>query len=136
MDAWNEELRRAFAIRVNRLRAARGLTRKQLAARIGSSSALGRWGKGRTSPRTEFLVRLGAELDVTLDYLVLGRGPKHPGTSAVDTSLLQLKEVIEATPRDLREALAHALLGMPIPALSPTIGEEPGGSRSHSERTT
>lgn len=125
MDSWDESLRRSFAIRVNRLRAAQGLTRKQLAARIGSSSALGRWGKGRAAPRTEFLVRLSKELDVTLDYLVLGRGPMHPGTREVDPTLMQLKEAIEAIPQDLREALAHALLGKAGPDLSSPSGLAP-----------
>jgi transcriptional regulator with XRE-family HTH domain len=117
MFSWNDQLRDAFAARVNRLRIARGLTRKQLAARIGSSSALGRWARGRATPRVEQLIRLSAELDVTLDYLVLGRGPMHPGAcDKDDPTLLQLKEAIEAIPRDLRAALASALLGSSLSA--------------------
>ena len=135
MDLWNDELRQAFSSRVNRLRTARGLTRKQLAARIGSSSALGRWGRGRATPRIEFLVRLSAELEVTLDYLVLGRGPMHPGTCEADPKLLQLKEAIEAIPRDLREALAYALLGKS--SLSPTSAKSPANdSHPQPERKT
>jgi transcriptional regulator with XRE-family HTH domain len=109
MESW-DELRQAFTSRVHRLRAARGLTRKQLAARLGGSSALGRWVGGRATPRIESLINLSRELEVTLDYLVLGRGPMRPGTCTSEPQLLRLREAIEAIPGELRESLAYALL--------------------------
>src|SRR5436305_1995601 len=79
MSEENDVLRQAFSLRVDRLRIARGLSRKQLALRVGSRTAFGRWGKGRAWPRAETLYRLSEELGVTLDFLVLGRGPMRPG---------------------------------------------------------
>ena len=108
----DETLRQAFSLRVDRLRLTRGLSRKQLALRVGSRTAFGRWGKGRAWPRTETLYRLSEELGVTIDFLVLGRGPQRP-SSEIDPTLVRLREAIEAIPRELREALAGALLGQP-----------------------
>lgn len=133
MQSWNE-LRPAFMGRVNRLRVARGLTRKQLAARVGIS-ALGRWGRGKATPRIESLLRLSGELEVTLDYLVLGRGPMHPGASEGDPKLLRLREAIEAIPRELRESLAYALL-LAHPAPSSADRKPANDSDPQPERTT
>jgi transcriptional regulator with XRE-family HTH domain len=105
----DEALRQAFSNRVERLRVALGLSRKQLANRVGSRTAFGRWGKGEAWPRAETLYRLSDELGVTIDFLMLGRGPMRPNVEA-DADLLRLKEVIEGTPRVLREALAGVLL--------------------------
>jgi transcriptional regulator with XRE-family HTH domain len=118
----DEALRQAFSMRVDRLRVVRGLSRKQLALRLCSRTAFGRWGKGRAWPRTETLYRLSEELGVTLDFLVLGRGPQRP-SGEIDPALVRLREVIEAMPRELREALAGALLGQPA------IRKQEGGGR-------
>jgi transcriptional regulator with XRE-family HTH domain len=98
---------RAFADRVNQLREAQGLSWKELAVRVGStSSALRRWKSGSSWPRTETVVALSKALGVTTDYLLLGRGPAPD-----PTRFSALKRAIEETPRRLREALCHALLG-------------------------
>ena len=108
----DEEMRRAFADRVNRLREARELSWKELAARVGTNvSSLSRWGRTRTGPRMESIVALSLALEVTTDYLLTGQG-QLPLTSA-DARLSNLREAIEQTPRVLREALAGALLGQP-----------------------
>ena len=133
MESWNE-LRQAFIGRVHRLREARSLTRKQLAARIGSSSALRRWARGTATPRVETLLRLSHELEVTLDYLVLGRGPMRPETGTGDPQLLQLKEAIEAIPWELRESLAYALL-LTTPGLPPGDKKPANDSDPQQEQT-
>jgi transcriptional regulator with XRE-family HTH domain len=126
-DEADEALRQAFSTRVDRLRLNRGLSRKQLALRLGSRTAFGRWGKGRAWPRAQTLYRLSEALGVTLDFLVLGRGPQRP-SGEVDPALLRLREVIEAMPRDLREALASALWGQPG-----IRKQEGGGRHGHGE---
>jgi transcriptional regulator with XRE-family HTH domain len=114
--------RQAFAERVNALREARGLSWKQLAAKVGSVAALRRWQSGRAWPRTETVIALSEALGVTTDYLLTGRAPGHP--PCTEPRFLALKDAIEGTPRDLREALAYALLGKPISGSS-TAGLEP-----------
>jgi transcriptional regulator with XRE-family HTH domain len=96
----------AFATRVNELREARGLSWKQLAARVGNTgAAMRRWKGGKSWPRTETLVALSRELGVTTDYLLLGRRPEK---AAADFAALE--KAIEATPRSLRVALCRVLL--------------------------
>jgi transcriptional regulator with XRE-family HTH domain len=75
--------RQAFAERVNALREARGMSWKQLAARVGSTAALRNWKRGRSWPRTETIVALSEALGVTTDYLLTGTGPvlSEPGSS-------------------------------------------------------
>src|SRR4051794_36021309 len=107
---------KAFAARVNTLREARGLSWKQLAARVGSVAALRRWKRGRALPRTETVVSLSEAPGVTTDSLLPGRGRMPP--PCTETRFLALKEAIEGTPRALREALAYALLGKPSPGSS------------------
>src|SRR5256885_3723735 len=99
--------RQAFAERINELRESRGLSWKELAVRVGSTpSALRRWKGGYAWPRTETLVALSEALEVSTDYLLLGRGP------ALDPAPFgALKRAIEETPRKLREALCRVLLG-------------------------
>lgn len=110
MPKADEELRRAFADRVSRLREAKGMSWKELAAKVGTNvSSLSRWGRTRTGPRMESIVALSLVLGVTTDYLLTGRGP----VTSADVRLSTLKEAIEQTPRVLREALAGALLGQP-----------------------
>jgi transcriptional regulator with XRE-family HTH domain len=112
MPKADEELRRAFADRVSRLREAKGLSWKELAAKVGTNvSSLSRWGRTRTGPRMESIVALSLVLGVTTDYLLTGRGPVQ--LTSADVRLSTLKEAIEQTPRVLREALAGALLGQP-----------------------
>jgi hypothetical protein len=60
----------------------------------------------------ESIVALSLALGVTIDYLLTGRG--QPSPTAVDSRMSTLREVIERTPRVLREALAGALLGSPV----------------------
>jgi transcriptional regulator with XRE-family HTH domain len=110
MPRTDEELRRAFAERVNRLREAKELSWKELAAKVGTNvSSLARWERTRTGPRMESIVALSQALGVTTDYLLTGRGPVH--LTCADSRLSTLREAIEQTPRGLREALAGALLG-------------------------
>jgi transcriptional regulator with XRE-family HTH domain len=110
--------RQAFARRVNDLRESQGLSWKELAVRVGStSSALRRWKGGYAWPRTETVVALSEALGVSTDYLLLGRGPaQDPAPFGA------LKRAIEETPRKLREALCRALLGEASPRPERKIG--------------
>jgi len=101
--------RRAFAERVNTLREARGLSWKELAAKVGSVAALRRWKGARALPRIEAIVELSHAFGVTTDYLLTGRDSIYP--ACADPHYANLKEAIERTPRFLREALAGAILG-------------------------
>jgi transcriptional regulator with XRE-family HTH domain len=120
-SARDEELRRAFSLRVDRLRAAKGLSRKQLALRVGSRTAFSRWSKGRAWPRAETLYRLSDELGVTVDFLMFGRSPMRASVAS-DPGLQQLKEAIEETPQGLRKALAEALAGALLRQTEPRPG--------------
>ncbi len=114
----DEELRRAFGDRVNRLRKAQGLSWKELAAKVGTNvSSLSRWRRTGTGPRMESIVALSQVLGVTTDYLLTGRGQVRLPVS--DLRFSKLREAIEKTPRFLREALAGALLGQPADSTPP-----------------
>src|SRR5579885_309941 len=104
----DDELRQAFADRVNRLREEQGLSWKELAAKVGSDvSALWRW-RSRGGPRLEALVQLSQALGVSTDYLLLGQTPEQ---TAAEFS--PLRRAIEETPRSLRLALCRVLLPEP-----------------------
>ena len=61
----------SFAERLQELREDRGITRKDLAAKLNITvSALGMYEQGRREPNLEMLVRLADCFDVTLDFLV------------------------------------------------------------------
>lgn len=110
----------AFASRVDELRAAQGLSWKQLAARVGSTgSAMRRWKRGKSWPRTEAVRALSRELGVTTDYLLFGRPEKAPA------GLFALERAIAETPRTLRVALCRALLPEPKDPLPSRAANEP-----------
>lgn len=57
--------------RIRKAREQKGLTREQLAERIGvSPSAIGKWETGDRTPSSDTLARLSEELGVSTDYLL------------------------------------------------------------------
>jgi transcriptional regulator with XRE-family HTH domain len=108
-----------FGSRLTAVREARGLSQKQLAAKLRISvSTLSRHERGEASPRFQELVALRAFLGVSLDFLVTGEG--LPGIHPLDPRLSQLQDALTQLPRDLREVLARFVL-----AQQPSIDSSP-----------
>jgi hypothetical protein len=74
-----------------------------------------RWRAAQSWPRTETIVALSETLEVSIDYLVLGRErrerPPRPEDAAEDLWAAQLREAIQKIPRRHRETLCALLLG-------------------------
>lgn len=65
-----------FHERLAFLRKAAGLTQEQLGARVGvTRQAVSKWESGQVSPDVATVARLCGALNVSADFLVLGRGP-------------------------------------------------------------
>lgn len=63
-----------FGARVRQVREDQGLTRDQLAERVGASPmAIYHWEIGRTHPHHDAYPRLASALQTTIDYLMTGR---------------------------------------------------------------
>jgi transcriptional regulator with XRE-family HTH domain len=107
-----------FGARLSALREARGLSQKQLAAKLRISvSTLSRHERGEASPRFDELLALREVLRVNLDFLATGEGPV--GIQPADPRLYQLQEALTQLPRALREALAGFVLEQQPPAFTP-----------------
>ncbi len=107
-----------FGARLSTLRDARGLSQKQLAAKLRISvSTLSRHERGEASPRFDELLALREVLRVNLDFLATGEGPV--GIQPVDPRLYQLQEAMAQLPRALREALFGFVLEQRPPASTP-----------------
>ena len=124
--------RREFGGRLREVRADRSLSMKQLAGRVGVSlTVLGRYERGRVAPGMEVLVALGEALDVSIDYLATGVGPRRrtPSSPRAD-AIERIIEAINLLPRSLREALSSIFLeeGESAGEVVPN-GSLPGGSR-------
>ena len=66
--------------RIARLRRTKGWKQKELAARIGCTvQQISKLVRGHWMPRVSVLVRVGQTFNVTADYLLTGRLPRHPG---------------------------------------------------------
>jgi len=105
--------RREFGERLREIRLDCSLSLKQLAGRAGVSlSALGRYERGRTVPGLDVAAALAEALDVSIDYLATGKGPRR--RSFLSSSLLErIIQAVESLPRELRESLAALFLGEP-----------------------
>ncbi len=99
-----------FGERLREIREERSLSMKQLAGRSGVSlSALGRYERGKRFPGLDSAVLLAEALDVPVDYLATGRGPKHslpPATARIEEALA----AIESMPSTVRKTLAALFL--------------------------
>jgi len=69
----NEDIRKAFGLRLKKLRKQKDWTQKELANKIDIRFAqLNKYECGMHIPPIEKLIRLGDILGVTLDYLIMG----------------------------------------------------------------
>ena len=69
-----------FHERLAFLRKAAGLTQEQLGARVGvTRQAVSKWESGQVSPDVATVARLCGALNVSADFLVLGKEPEEPG---------------------------------------------------------
>ncbi len=69
----NEDVRKAFGLRLKKLRKQKGWTQKELANKIDIRfSQLNKYECGMHIPPIEKLIQLGNSFRVTLDYLIMG----------------------------------------------------------------
>ena len=79
-----------FHQRLSFLRKAAGLTQEQLGARVGvTRQAVSKWESGQVSPDVATVARLCGALNVSADFLVLGKEPEEPGEDAADEPELE-----------------------------------------------
>ena len=77
-----------IAERIKVLRKSKGLSQEELADRIGvSRQAVSKWESGHNVPDPEKIILLSAALEVTTDYLLLGK------TSAVSEIQSETKQI-------------------------------------------
>lgn len=98
----------SFAERLQELREDRGITRKDLAAKLNITvSALGMYEQGRREPNLEMLVKLADCFDVTLDFLV-GRSFNDEETKNI-IEALHLKNKIDKLPQGYKDIVNFML---------------------------
>lgn len=98
---------RQLGARIARLRRCKGWTQRELAAEIGCSlQQVSTLERGCWMPRVPVLVRIGATLQVSTDYLLTGRGPRHP---RVDLRLRERLPALESLPEPQRDTLVAFL---------------------------
>lgn len=117
--------------RIARLRRSKGWKQKELASLVGCNlQQVSKLERGCWMPRVSVLVRVAEAFNVTADYLLTGRGPRHPGA---DLRLRERLPALERLPEPQRDSLivfldalimAHRYAARP----QPTGGEE-GGAR-------
>lgn len=94
--------------RLARLRRSRGLSQKELAARLGLTvSHLSKLEVGSIRPRADFVPRLSEVFGVSVDYLVTGRSFEQR-----DVRLQKRMEVLETLPEPQRNHLIEFLDGL------------------------
>ncbi len=118
--------------RIARLRRSKGWKQKELASQVGCSlQQISKLERGCWMPRVSVLVRVAEAFNFTADYLLTGRGPRHPGA---DLRLRERLPALERLPEPQRDSLilfldalimAHRYAGIPLPA----GGGEGGSSR-------
>jgi len=118
--------------RVSRLRRNQGWKQKELASRIGCSlQQVSKLERGRWVPRVSVLLRISETFNVTADYLLTGRGPRHPG---IDLRLRERLPALDRLPEPQRDSLVLFLDGLIMAhryagKLLPAGGEEGGPQR-------
>jgi transcriptional regulator with XRE-family HTH domain len=116
--------------RIAHLRRDQGWKQKELAARIGCTlQQVSKLERGCWMPRVSVLVRVAETFNVTADYLLTGRGPRHPG---VDLRLRERLPALEQLPEPQRDSLILFLDGLILAhryAGRRPAGEGEGGPR-------
>jgi transcriptional regulator with XRE-family HTH domain len=114
---------RQFGERVARLRRDQAWRQKELASRVGCSlQQVSKLERGCWTPRVSVVVRLAETFNVTVDFLLTGRGPRRPG---FDQRLRERLPALERLPEPQRDSLvlfldalimAHRSIGRSLPA--------------------
>ena len=95
----------SFAKRLRGLRAERGLSRAEVAARIGTTGPIyGRYERGERTPAVDTAHAIARALDVSLDYLV-GDAPEP----LRDPAMLYRLELLGAVDADQRDRIVYML---------------------------
>ena len=93
--------------RIARLRRTKDWNQKELADRIGARpSQISKYERGSYLPRPDLLARLAEALEVSLDYLMTGRGA---GETRRDFRLRERVEALEGLPTPQRDNLVAFL---------------------------
>lgn len=101
-----------FHERLAFLRKAAGLTQEQLGARVGvTRQAVSKWESGQVSPDVATVARLCGALNVSADFLVLGREP-------VDTEATPAPETCPVCGRPVEGSICPSC-GFPLPTAPP-----------------
>jgi len=94
-QARQDDPARSFAARIVYARENQGLTTAQLARRLGVESAtLQGWESGRLEPRSSRVSTLAGMLNVSLVWLLTGRG-ERPDDTLNPTEMMKIRESID-----------------------------------------
>lgn len=103
--------RKALGQRLKSLRKDRGLTQKDLAQAVGLSfQQLNKYESGVNLPSTDVLAALADHLDVTLDYLAVGKSL----LPITNTRLLERLQSLQGLPNEDLEAAITVLDGLVV----------------------
>ncbi|SMF73745.1 Transcriptional regulator, contains XRE-family HTH domain [Paenibacillus uliginis N3/975] len=70
--------------RIEHLIESRGMTKKAFCENLGISTGnFGDWKRGKTTPSTNKLIEIAGYFEVSLDWLIVGRGSPSPGVMEV-----------------------------------------------------
>ena len=94
-----------FADKMTHARKDKGISRADLAERLGTSSAIvGRYERDEMTPSIEVAAKVAKELDVSLDYLA-GNSP----LAVKDTKMISRLEGIAAMPEAARDQVLNVI---------------------------
>jgi transcriptional regulator with XRE-family HTH domain len=95
--------------RIRQLRAERGWSQGELAARLGGDPGqISRYETGKISPSIDVVVKLAEAFDVSADYLLIDGAARRPLRAPTDLLGERLAQLDQLTPED-RAALIHIL---------------------------
>lgn len=70
--------------RIEHLIESRGMTKKAFCENLGISTGnFGDWKRGKTTPSTNKLIEISGYFDVSLDWLIIGKGSSSPGVKEI-----------------------------------------------------
>jgi transcriptional regulator with XRE-family HTH domain len=102
-------IRRAFGVRLARLRAERGLSQGAVARALWTNQeVISRYERGKYLPRIPALLELRRLLSVSLDYLLAGASPEQ----IADTRLAKLAREADQLPLEERNLVVFAFANL------------------------
>ena len=107
----DETARKAFGLRLKALRNDRGMTQKEVAAKVGvEHTHYNKYESGLYVPPMEKVVILAGIFGVSLDFLILGTQPD--GAPVRNTNLLERFRELEDAPRETQETVVQLIDAM------------------------